>query len=334
MQAKTNKSLLTTRRSFLGLTSKALLGIGLGGLPQRFVFSKPTEQNELVDRINSAPKLFCTAYITPDAPGQGNQEAIVARYPLVLVPQDMRRVFVQWRNRVRQLNPSIMMLGYQIVIEETNVPGPGHDELRKVSNAWCEYPGGFVPQVKVGGTKMRRIFDPRSNEWQQRFIDACKLTLQSYPYDGLFLDQCTVFNIAHPSPEVRNEMRYALQATLLKLRKAFPDKLLVGNSSYSWNGLNGELNEGRLKSLVKETRSYEGHAMPQLEMYQSRLSNAQDIDIVKKEMALAHSYGAFYGAAVNYQQALWFKAFDKVVAKARVYKVGPNIPTGLRLNTK
>jgi hypothetical protein len=261
------------------------------------------------------PRLFCTAYIDPTISTQAGQEAIVARYPLALVPQDIRTSFIRWRDRVKELNPKIVMLGYQMVIEETTVPGPGHDKQRQLSNAWCVYPGGTVPTVGPI-SKSRRIFDPRKKEWQENFVEACRATLTSYPYDGLYLDQCTVFGRAHPFPDVRAEMRQALQDGIIRVRNEFSATILVGNSSFHWRGLNGELNEGRPGNM-DELDPFDGHVGPRIQLYQSLLRHSFDVGVMKKEMAKAHARGAFYGAAVDYQHALWFDEFDEVIAQFR-----------------
>lgn len=267
-------------------------------------------------RVDGQPPLFCIAYIDPDIPSQANQESLIARYPITLVPQDMRATHVQWRDRIKQLNPNIVMLAYLVVIEETTVPGPGHDRMRLVKDAWCVYPGGFHPTVRVGSSPRDfQIFDPRKVVWQEAFLEACRITLQSYPYDGLFLDQCTVYEKAHPFPGVKAEMRQAVQITLLRLRQEFPHKIFVGNSKYNWQGLNGELNEGRPESLSSEVAPFAGHVQPTMNFYNTILKDPNDIELVKREMALAHSLGTYYSAAVNYQHVLWFEVFDEIMTR-------------------
>ena len=145
-----------------------------------------------------------------------------------------------------------------------------------------------------------RIFDPRKVEWQEAFLEACRITLQSYPYDGLFLDDCTVFDIADPLPTVRAQVRQALQVTLLRLRQEFPHAIVIGNSSYNWQGLNGELNEDRPESLLAEVAPFAGHVQPTMDLYGTILKDPNDIERVKWERALAHSLGTCYSAAVNY----------------------------------
>jgi len=310
----------STRREFLALSvrrgaSLAFCDVFISSMGIRSDAYVRRPHRSLAEVIQSIPRFFCTAYITPDAPGQGGQEPIVARYPIALVPQDDRGPFRRWRDRVKALNAEILLLGYQMVIEETPVPGPGHDILRKVQGAWCSYPGGMIPAVAGWGkVPRRRIFDPRRPQWRDAFFDACRATLRSYPYAGLLLDQCTVYTRAHPDSAVRAEMNSALQDAIIALREEFPEAILVGNSSFSWTGLNGEMNEGRPSALKKELSPYRSHASPRVELCHERLQRADDIDSVRRAMAVAHSHDAFFGAAVDYQHVIWFDCFDRVTS--------------------
>jgi hypothetical protein len=252
------------------------------------------------------------AYITPNAPGQGGQESVVARYPIAIVPQDDRETFREWRDKVRAINPDIIFLGYQMVHEETFVPGPGHDELRKATNSWCRYPDGFQPFTSWGN-QSHRLYDPRHAEFEQCFLRACRAVLRSYPYAGLFLDNCTIFNIADPTPSIRSEMRESLQAVLLKVRAEFPNILIIGNSNYKWKGLNGEMNENRPADMQIELKPFDGHASPNMDMYQTYLSNPADVETVRRDMRKVMQLGAFYGACVDPEHVLWFAAFDEVI---------------------
>lgn len=308
---------VVTRRSFLIHAAMTVAGLSVGAslLPKSPVANAELHAPTNLQLLGRIPPLFCIAYIDPDISSHQGQEATIAKYPLTLVPQDMRRSQIAWRDRIQELNPNIRMLSYQMVIEETPIPGPGHGRMRQVNNSWCTYPGGFHPTVRSGSGRSLRIFDPRNPEWQDGFVDACRATLSSHPYAGLFLDQCTVYDKAHPFPSVREEMRQALQMTILRIRSEFPQALIIGNSSYDWKGLNGELNEGRPQTMAKEFKAVDGHAQPRTELYNTVLRRADDIETAKREMALAHSFGAFYCAAVDYQHVLWFDIFDQVIAQ-------------------
>ena len=304
-----------SRRALLKYSIAGLAGLAFGTQTLQTLQAAGVPQAPSSLRVGPPPPLFCIAYIDPDIPSHANQESLIARYPLTLVPQDMRSTHVKWRDRIKHLNPKISMLGYQVVIEETTVPGPGHEVLRSVKDSWCTYPGGYQPTVRE--PRNFRIYDPRKPEWQESFLAACRATLQSYPYNGLFLDQCSVFEKAHPLSAVKAEMRQALQVTLLRLRREFPGIILIGNSSYNWQGLNGELNEGQPKKMLEELAPFDGHAQPTMDLYESILKNPNDIETVRREMALAHSQGAYYSAAVDAQHVLWFDAFDEVMTQYR-----------------
>lgn len=307
-----------SRRSFMNYALGSLAGIVGSSW-----WLNEAGHREMIPTASAAPRvlpamppLFCVAYIDPTVEGHQGQEGVVARYPLTLVPQDGKAAHVRWRDRIKELNPSIVMLGYQMVIEETTVPGPGHDKQRALTDAWSVYPGGFVPTVQAGPGKFRRIFDPRKKEWRENFVEACRATLASYPFDGLFLDQCTVFGRAHPSEGGRAEMRQALQDAIAMVRKEFPSHLLVGNSSYHWRGLNGEMNESRVDAM-NELNPFEGHAAPRMQLFHTTLKHAHDVAVLRKQMEQALARGAFYGASVDYQHVLWFEEFDEVVADFR-----------------
>ncbi|MBE1427378.1 hypothetical protein H4684_004072 [Desulfomicrobium macestii] len=311
-----SKSILSakiSKRNFIKIIAGSVLSISTSN--NLFSYNKIQESKNSLPfypQNLDIPPIFCIAYISPNVEDQKNQEHIVAKYPLVIVPQDQRYDFIRWRDKVKSINPDIKMLAYHMVIEETDVPGPGHDKLRKVKDSWCVYPGGLVPMVDAVPRKMR-IFDPRKSEWRSCFLDGCRATLSAYPYDGLFLDQCSVFVKSNPFPGVRDEMRRAIQDVLLQLRKEFPNMLLIGNSRYSWSGLNGEMNEFRLNEIERELRKYPGHSLPRVELVQTYLKHSNDINTIVKEMSIVHAHGGFYGTCVKAQQVLWFEEFDQVI---------------------
>ncbi len=307
------------RRNFLkysALTAASLVVTprlqGAIQLPANGVIA-PTWDGIDLSWSNNIPPLFITAYIDPSIRIQKNQEAIVAKYPLALVPQTNRLIDRQWRDKVKSINPDIKMLAYQMVIEQTTVPGPGHDEMRKLLNTWVAYPGGFKPTVNVSGRK-RYLYDPRIIRWQDQFIKACESTLKSYPYDGLYLDQCTIFNIASLLPSARLEMLNALNATLDKLRMRFPDTLIIANSSNNFPMLNGELNENRAKNLIAEV-SDEKTVRPVFNFHQRIVPSMTKAAVLRQDCAFAFKQKSFFGVAINYQKAEWPRFFDEIIAQ-------------------
>lgn len=295
---------MQTRRAFLG---SGLAALGMLQAPGS-VAATPV--------LAKAPPIFCTAYVNPLKPDQAGQEPIVARYPLALVPQDMRRAFVTWRDRVRSINPAIVLLGYQNVFTETSVPGPGHDVMRRRISKWCVYPDGYVPVVP-GTSERRRLADPRAPEFAPALIEACRATLASYPYQGLFLDNCTVYPIAHPDPAVRAAMLDALAQCVVQVRAALPDAILIGNCRYDFAGLNGEMNEGRLLEAAQEFKPFAGHAQPQIDLMQLLIKQPTNRLAVSAGLKFASAAGVAFAAAVDYQHVLWFDLFDAAMAKYR-----------------
>ena len=259
------------------------------------------------------PPLFCTAYIDPGIDSQKGQEKLVAKYPLALVPQDDRRHFVRWRDTVKNINPDIKMLAYQMVIEETTVPGPGHDRMRKLKDAWITYPGGWQPKVSLSKNKERRIYDPIHRGWKEAFIDACSETLESYPYDGLLLDQCSIFNIASPTIAIRNDMLDVLRTSINELRLLYPKKIIIANSSYSFDNVNGELNENREKDLSLFRNKIRIHTKPEMNLYQLYTQDLTDLKRIKAQLKKAQNYQLFFGVSSNYQKIEWFDFFDDII---------------------
>jgi len=299
----------TSRRAFSALA----LGTALSGGALRLALagdpSSASSARSWQRRLATAPKLFCLAYITPDAPGQGGQEPTVARYPLAVMGQERRAAALRFRGRIRELNPEIVTLGYQMTIEENTVPGPGHDLLRQLAGCWVQ-DGSDAFTVTVSPGKKRRVYDTRRREWQDKFVQACLTTLEADPYDGLFLDQCTVYSAASPDRAVRDDMKAGIQAALTELRRQAPDALIVANSSFSFDGVNGELNENRPRDYAAELAPYNGHAHPSAELAYFMIKSDGDRRDLKERMQAVQRYGAYFGAGRDYQHVEWYEEFD------------------------
>lgn len=271
-----------------------------------------TSGSDLFSRASNIPPLYCLAYINPTLDWQKGQENTIAKFPMALVPQNMLPTHVAWRERIREKNPDIIMLGYQMTIEETKVPGPGHDIMRTLDDAWVTYPGGFVPKI-TWKDQIKRIFDPSKEEWQKRFLEACSAVLEAYRFDGLFLDQCTVFARAALTPGADAKQKAGLQKALVALRESWPDKIFIANSRYNWEAVNGEMNEGRIEDYDKELIPFPGHARPQIDLaaiYYHKIGGRQDIRPYLKN---AVSRKAFFYACETAQKVEWHAAYDELI---------------------
>ncbi len=317
---KQNNQIICSRRKLLTTTMALAASNALSPSFVRAATGDDTCQfsglisDPLKTKIENMSRLYCLAYITPNAPGQEDQEHLVAKYPMSIVPQDSRKIFVDWRNKVKDINPNQVMLAYQNVLTESHIPGPGHDimrELSKKGDYWSHYPGGYTPTVFTS----RRMYDYRKSGWKEAFINACSSVLDSYPYDGLFLDNCTVFSVAHPFAWKREIMRGALQDTLIALRKKYPNILIVGNSIENWPGLNGEMNEGREKGFNDEFKNFNKHYGPRVDMAHVYLKNNSTSEHKRLENIINSitDNKVFLGASVDPQHIIWPKIFDSYI---------------------
>jgi hypothetical protein len=266
------------------------------------------------DWSNDMPPLFCTAYIDPTIPDHKGQEGVVAKFPVALVGQDTRLVYRQWRDRVRKINPSTKLFGYQQVNSENFIPGIGHDILRKINNnkdVWITWTGGITPTAFSG----RRLYDPRNPAWQEAFLDACVAVYNTGDFDGLFLDNCGVFSSAAPIASVRASMTDALSGVLDKLRKRLPNAIILGNAYNYFPALNGKMNEGRPNDLASEM-SRRDNKTPIINMFQyiTDMKNP-DMNAIKANLALALRNKCYFGLAHtnDYQHMQWPALFDEVV---------------------
>lgn len=256
-----------------------------------------------VEQMRSGKKLFSVAYIDPAIPIQQNQEEEVAKFPLILVPQDIRSHHVKWRDKIRGFNPNIVMLAYQMTIEEITVPGPGHDIMRAFGDhAWVLDPDGVPYSVEISPGKFRKMYDPRTPGWKEMIVEACGVTLKSYDYDGLFLDQCTIFRKVAPDTGTFNSMMEALRDTLQAIRKAYPNVILVGNSKYHWPMLNGQMNENRPTAYNSEFGPDKKLHLPKVNLAAVDVKDREQSEIVGY-MNQAQALGAYFTAFTNYQTA-------------------------------
>lgn len=272
--------------------------------------------SNIIDWSGGFPPLFCIAYINPGIKSHQGQESTVAKYPIALVPQDDRYYFHDWKNRVKDINPDMKFLAYQMVIEETTVPGPGHDIMRSLSdNVWVRNSDGTYPKVTFRTSVRKRdyrIYDPRSKEWQDGFVDACESVLDSYNYSGLFLDQCSVYMKATFNPIVRLEMFRGIQYAIDELRNRRPEAIIIANSKYDWYGLNGEMNEGRFSNLKSEI-SNKVHVDPEMNMFHYYYKDSLDFEQAKRYLRYCLENKVFFGMSINNQKVEWFDCFDEML---------------------
>jgi hypothetical protein len=265
--------------------------------------------------------LFCTAYIDNKLVPQQGQEATVAKYPLIVFGSRTQAADIAFKNTVKAINPRIKILAYVLGNERTQQSNPGLPFWNAVpvdDDHECNYlVNGVKFYPSIGG---KHLFDFRTAEYRTAFSAACDATLASWPYDGLYIDNCTVFDAANPDAGIRQDMRDALQVCISDVRAAHPGIIFIGNSQENWVDLNGELNEGRFSDW-DELTPVAGQASPNINIAQcyvtspelGTLTEAQ----IETQMLDAHALGAFYAISPSrndYQHALWYDFFDDVIA--------------------
>ena len=283
--------------------------------------------------------LMLTAYIDAAQPAQQGQEATVAKYPLVVTGSTVTTLQNQWRATVKALNPDIKILGYVLGNERSTQFNPGRAiwqalpvspavECNFIYNGLTHYPtltnlpGGF------------RLFDYRYSGYTQALIDVIGATINSQAgiYDGVFIDNCTVFTGAQPSSyngyvgdshgvenypgaaAIRAEMLEALQETLTAARAAFPDIMILGNSSFNFTHINGEMNEGRPEDYAAELPSIPGQTLPGLNVGMLLEPSGVSEATIIAAMNTVHSYDGIFTYSRNFQHAEWFDFYDPIMA--------------------
>ncbi len=284
------------------------------------ILSAVSDERPIIDWSSGMPPLYCLAYIDPANKLHRGQELTISKFPIAVIPQDNRVQFGQFRKKLARLNPTQIVLAYHATLDEHGIPGPAHDIVRKAKNSWITLPGGITPTIKLqsGNILNRRLYDPRNREFKDRFIEACGLLIDKYNFDGIFLDNCTVYPVVGNIPFLGDELRQGLQDLITEVRNAFPKAILIGNSSYSWAGLNGEMNEGRPKDLPKEARPFAGHSKPNINMFHYIMKDNNDLIHAENNFRFALDNQCFYGTGINYQTIKWYPFFDKVLSEYKI----------------
>jgi hypothetical protein len=311
-----------TRRTFLtgsaaALAVPTLAGPGIAGGILEPVAREIINKN-LVTRLKAAPKLFCIAYIEPSIRDQSGQEATIARFPLVIVPQDNLSHHRAWRKRIKELNPDIVMLVYHQSNTQVTLRGPGHDRMRALGDEGLLLTRSGRPLSVRIGQRTTQVYDPRSDAWQAAHLEASQLAIQSDDYDGLFMDNFTVFSSAILTSAPLSAQLAALQDVTARMRALWPDKLLVANSRYRFDELNGEMCENRPRDWASQLAPHEGHWQPHLNLANVLLPADTDPARIGSLMTEVHSLGGWFAASTNYQHVFWPDVFDTASMRRRI----------------
>ena len=112
------------------------------------------------------------------------------------------------------------------------------------------------------------------------------------------------------------EMEAAIQSVLSKVRLKYPNKILIANSSKTWNDVNGEMNEGRLEDLENESNRTTVHSEPRIELFYHYLVEGEE-EQAKEMFRAALWYNCFFGSSPNAQEVVYYQWFEDVLAEIK-----------------
>lgn len=271
-------------------------------------------------RVN---RTVAVAYLIPDSHGQ--QLEALAKFGMIVVPQQttMGRGSA-WKDAIRAVNPDAIILGYQMIAEETNAAdrGPGDIVMAALSGGSPDAymrngpEGNDTGTITVNISNGLNLFDYRKRVYTDGILSALDAVMASYPYDGFFLDNCNVFVNHHPQASVRAACMDALKVITSKIRARFPDKVLIGNGPRKFPGLNGEMNENRPADYRSELSAYAGHSLPETPVAVQQLATPDDAGFrASYNRGKDIHPNTFWGSYVTPQSVAWFQTHDIIVAE-------------------
>lgn len=284
-------------------------------------------------RLSGKPHIFALDYIQPNqlANGQGG-EPVFARYPLVITGETYAtpNPMTTHLDKLRSLNANIVLISYLDPLQDS-IPesaGPGYDTMRYLETIESAYlhdaRGNRLYVTDPSGN--RAYFDPSSNDVRSAVLAAIKAVLTAYPFDGIFLDNYDVQNamlldtqgnqyLGTPG-QVRDPADYASKLAAMTIlatmiRDAWPDALIVANGSNAFPSFNGEMVEGtsQISRVPAQATAIAGRVLPFMPLFLDAPVSGPVDPLIATDMAQVQAIGAWYGASVTAQLAIWPAAF-------------------------
>lgn len=296
---------------------------------------------------STMPPIFVVAYGIPLAA----QWPIIAKYPLAVLDQGYHPEVYPRYDSIRDLNPDIKLIGYQVVLEHAaHQTGPGAAVVNATTDpsTYCinntgstitYVHGATTVNILVGqpitywnGTHDVKLRDYRSPLWQAAFLSACDAILEAYPFDGLFLDNCGTLPMQAPGDDAtQEEMQAALIGVIEQIRANHPDKIIIGNGPAYYATTFGREVPAALNGSMTETFSAsnpflrlapEGairtYTPPIMNMFVDLRTSATDEAGIKAAATMAFKNRMMYAVEANYISYTYPPIFDEI--KAAYYK--------------
>jgi hypothetical protein len=232
-------------------------------------------------------------------------------------------------DKLRSLNSNIVLMSYLNPLQDTfpESTGPGYDAMRHlkiIESAYLHDASGKRLYMDAG---KHAYLDPSSNDVRIAVLAAIKAVLTAYPFDGIFLDNYDVQNamlldtqgnqyLGTPG-QVRDPADYASKLAAMTIlatmiRDAWPDALIVANGDNAFPSFNGEMVEGtsQISRLPAQAAAIAGRVLPFMPLFMDWPVSGPADPRIATDMAQVQALGAWYGASVTAQLAIWPAAFD------------------------
>lgn len=250
-------------------------------------------------RVAQLPELFIVWYVGLDS--QDNR-ILVSQHSMALLGQHMGGPSATHAgeaanlNDVRARNPNIMLMAYLQVAHATDTaisPGIGNDLINTLGDTAWLLDGNGDPYFITWDSVDYNLYDYRNANWRTAFLAAADAILAQYPWDGLFLDNCTALWSAHQAVN-HGALDTALNRMLTELRRRHPQVFMIGNCIERWPALNGKMVEGRRADWPDELVPPFGY-QPRMDLaleFGYADQNDPDIEI---DLDIIRSYDAWFG---------------------------------------
>ena len=116
-----------------------------------------------------------------------------AGYDALVVSQEITPSYIDFRDRVKTLNPDIKIIGYHMVAFKHPANTPS-DKVMFDAGAAYLMDGADPVTLAFNASHDVTMFDYRNAKWQTAFVHACEVLMATYPYDGIMLDNCSVWD--------------------------------------------------------------------------------------------------------------------------------------------
>ncbi len=239
-------------------------------------------------------KAFCLAYGNGTSPAA--DAATAAQFPLIITAQSAGQEYMAWRDQVKAISPTALILAYHQTAFQQAGDGPGYVTMA-VQAAAAQLAQTMVPP------DTGHMYNYLDASYKAAYLEAIAAVMASWPYDGVFLDNFTVWlgstvgqiGTHTCDPVIRSQMFTALQDIILTLRRWYPNKIIITNNAGArYFGSNGGMTENDVTRMA-ELAPFNGQAYPNMNLFYLNPVPNDDMPAISIVAAQALSFGAYFG---------------------------------------